>query len=267
MKRFFVLGILMAGISMIASAQQDLHQGDKLTKSMELEFSPEAKEIDAFISWELVGDWDLFDYHFSQGDLSKKVYTIKASEYKDFADGAEGVTLYLQGKPKTAAGVYSLSMKVKEVSDELDFPKDMLNLDLSVNYILPPPVPLWKRLLVPIIVLLVLVAILLLVLNVASKFPRGMLQLGRDDISLKGKKQISLRKELSDLGITLEDGVDVVLDKKLFGSFQGPRVKSIQNCMLERDGMYLSNGSIILPDEEVHGLTDINGDEILIRFC
>lgn len=263
MKRVLFLFVLM-GLCWTAFTK-DLMQGDEFSVSMELEFRSDPS---AFISWNLVGDdWDLFDYSFSQGSINGKIYTIKASEYKDLVDGKDGITLTVKGKPKTKAGNYNLKMQVANVSDGLGFTKKDLELSLDINYILPPPVPIWKRLLVPGIILLALVALILLVLNLTSKFPKGLLQVGREEISLKGKKEISLQKELSNLGIALEDGVDVIFDKKRFGAFQGPRIKKMHNCLLEREGMFLSIGSIILPDEDVTGLVDINGNQLPIHFC
>ena len=266
MKKFFFLCILIAGFGWVAAAQ-DLHQGDQLVKSLKLGFNDEAKSGNAFISWELVGDWDKFDVDFSQGTLNKDVFTIKASEYKDFANGKDGITLTIQGKPKTPQGNYTLAMKVKEVSDDLNFPKNSMNLNLNINYLLPPPPPLWKRLLVPAIILLALIALLLLVLHLTAKFPGGMLQLGREEVYLRGKKKVSVKDELLKANIQLGDDVDIIFTKKRFGPFQGPCIKDIQNCLLERDGIYLSKGSVILPEEEIRGLTDNEGNEILIRYC
>lgn len=269
MKKVIIIGILMV-CTCFTAVSRDLHQGEKLVKSiMELEFDEQCMATNAFVTWELVGDWDLFDYSFSQGELSNKgkLLTINANEYKDFLDGYEGIALSIQGKPKTPQGNYRLSMIVSEVSDELDFVKEDLDLDMNINYILPPPPPLWKRLLVPCIILAVLVLIAILVLHITAKFPKGLLQLGREEVDLTGKKMVSLKEELDKLGVELESGTDVILVKKRFGSYQGPTVKEMKNCALERDGVYLSRGAVILPDEEIHGLKDLQGNEILIRYC
>lgn len=266
MKKLFFILSLFTSVSLTVAAEE-LHQGDKIVKNLELEFYEGAKEDGAFISWELAGDWDQFDFNFSQGELENNIFTIKASDYKDFVDGNEGIALTIAGDSKTREGEYRLSMIVREVSDGLEFAKDQLNLDMNVNYILPPPPPLWKRLLIPCIILFALALLIFLILEMTAKFPKGLLQLGRDEVSLKGKKQISVRKELENFGVFLDEGVDVVLVKKRFGSFQGPCIKKIEGCSLERDGMFLSPGSVILPDEDVIGLTDSNGNDILIRYC
>lgn len=267
MKRIIIIGILLACTCLMA-VSRDLHQGEKLVKSIiELEFDDQAKAANSFVTWELDGDWDKFDFGFSQGVIEGNLLTINANEYKEFLDGENGIALSLQGKPKTEQGTYRLSMVVTNVSEDLEFLKEDLDLDMNVNYILPPPPPLWKRLLVPAIVLLALILIILLVLHVTAKFPKGLLQLGRDEISLKGKKVVSVRKELEKLGTQLEGDSDVIFIKKRFGSFQGPVVKEMKGCSLELNGNFISRGTVLHPDEELHGLKDCNGDEIIIRYC
>lgn len=263
MKKGILLGILTACLSLTATAR-DLHQGDKIVLGMALEFNEDAKSDNAFISWALLGDWSKFDYKFSQGTVSQNVFTIKADEYKDFVNGAEGIVLTISGKSQTDAGNYNLAMKVKEISDNLEISAEDLSMEMSVNYILPPPPPLWKRLLVPAIILIVLVLIVLLVLHLTAKFPGGLLQVGHDEIYLKGKKVVSLKKEL---GIEFADDADVIFVKKRFDRFQGPCIKDMINCDLERDGVYLSKGAVILPDEEVVGLKDSKGNVQIIRYC
>lgn len=264
-KLFFILCFFISATLTLTA--EDLHQGDKIVKHLELEFYEGAKEDGAFISWELAGDWDKFNFNFSQGELNNNIFTIKASDYKDFLNGADGIALTIEGTPKTEEGNYHLSMVVNNVSDGLEVLKNQLNLDMQVNYILPPPPPLWKRLLIPFIILLVLALLIILVLNLTAKFPKGLLQLGHDEVSLKGKKQISVKKELENNGIILDDGVDVIFVKKRFGSFQGPCIKKMEGCSLERDGIFLSPGAVILPDEDITGLTDSNGNDIIIRYC
>lgn len=270
MKKTLFTVLILACFSLTAKSEKlmdSLKQDDSRKICMELEINQEAKESQAFISWELNGDWDLFDYQFSQGILEGNLFTIKANEYKDFVGGEEGIALTFKGKPKTESGNYNLKMTVQDVSDELDFPKDGLNLDMDIVYLLPPPPPIWKRLLVPAIILMALVLILLLVMHLTAKFPKGLLQLGRDEISLKGKKVVSVRKELEKLGTQLEGDSDVIFIKKRFGSFQGPVVKEMKGCSLELNGNFISRGTVLHPDEELHGLKDGNGDEIIIRYC
>ena len=272
MKRIAFLGALLISTTLMAAGQiqEDLHQEDGvIVKSLELEFNDVAKADDIFLSWKLVGDWDKFDYQFSQGTLEKDVYTIKASEYQAVVDGKKGITLTITTDPKSKIkeGLYDLSMKLHNVSNEVELPDGGLDLDLKVNYIPTPPIPLWKRLLIPGIILLALIALLLLVLHLASIFPRGLLQLGREEVSLKGKTRISVKEELEKMEITLEEGTDVIFVKKRFGRFQGPCIKLMSNCSLERDGLFVSKGTVLLPEEELRGLTDIHGDEVLIRYC
>lgn len=270
MKRIIITGLcfLMACAGMMAAPiTKDLHKGDKLTLNLELVFNDEAKEEGGFISWELVGDWDKFDYRFSQGSVKDKIFTIKAAEYNDFFDGEEGIALIINGKSKTEAETYNLSMKVSNVLDGMIFPKDKLNLDLAVRYILPPPPPLWETLLIPCIILLILVIIVVIVLKVTEKFPKGLLQLGREEVYLKGKSRVSVKEELEKQGIMLEDDCDIIFVKKRFGSFQGPCIKEMRNCALELDGSFVSRGKVLLPGEELTGLKDSNGNEIIIRFC
>lgn len=255
----------MAFVGMIAMAD-DLKQGDKLEKSLELEFDEQAKADDVFISWELSGDWDKFDYSFSQGTLKDNIYTIRAREYKDFADGHEGIALTIAGKEDTKDGNYTLSMHVIEVTDGLEFEKDALNGEFQITYILPPPPPLWQRLIVPVIVLLVLGLLVAWVFSSQAKFPKGMLQLGKETVSLRGKKEISVRAELEKMAIQLEKGTDIVFIKKRFVSFNGPCVKEMKNCVLEGNGGYLTKGSIVHVDEVVKGLTDVRGNDIEIRY-
>ena len=265
MKRLAFLGALVLSTSLMA-APMVLNQEEEFVKCLELDIPDEAKTDNIFISWKLVGDWDKFDYQFSQGTLDNDVFTIKASEYQAVVDGKKGITLTAKGKPKTDQGLYNLSLKLYNYSEEVEIPNG-LDLNMEVDYQLPPPEPIWKTLLKYGIILLALGLITWLVLNATAKFPKGLLQLGTNEVSLKGKKKVSVNKELADMGVFLEDGVDVVFDKKRFGAFQGPRIKSMSNCSLECNGEYIANGTIILPDEEIHGLVDAKGEEILIRFC
>lgn len=268
MKKIIVAGIfiLMSCISVSSKPiSKTLNQGETLKQNLKLNFNETAKEEKAFISWELSGDWDKFNYSFSQGKLKDNIFTINAAEYKSFTKGEDGIALTLSGKRKTKDATYNLSMKVTEASAGMGAMKNKLNLDLSINYLLPPPPPIWQVLLVPAIIVLALVLIVFIVLKVTAKFPNGLLQLGREEIYLKGKSRVSIKEELAKLGIEI-DG-DVVFVKKRFGRFQGPCIKSIQNFALEHDGMLVSRGKILLPDEELRGVTDINNKEIIIRYC
>ena len=157
-------------------------------------------------------------------------------------------------------------MHVKDVTSDLDFPKDALNADFQINYLLPPPPPLWKQLLVPFIVLIILALIVLWGLDAAAKFPKGLLQLGNDTVKLKGKKKVSVKDELKKTGVILADGTDVVLVRKKFVSFQGPCIKEINNCALQCNGAMLTKGKVIRRQQEVKGLFDLNGTEISIRY-
>ena len=269
MKRVILIGIffLAACVGMSAAVMKDLKQGETLKMNLKLSFSEEAKQDGAFVTWELAGDWDKFDYEFSQGTLKGNILTVKAADYNEFANGEEGIAMVITGRKKTEDATYNLVMKVKDVSANLNFPKDKMNLDLNVHYILPPPPPIWLILAIVGGVLAVLGAIVALVLHVTAKFPKGLLQIGREEVYLKGKKQISVRKELEKVGIELEGASDVIFDKKRFGTFQGPRIKQMIDCALERDGEFVSRGSVLLPTEELKGLKDVQGNEIVIIYC
>ncbi len=266
MKKLIIFSYFLAMLS-IPCVAEELWQGDKLVKNLELEFDDRAKVNNGFITWELSGDWDKFDYDFSQGKLHKNVFTIHANEYKDFANGEAGIALTIVGKSKTPQGDYTLSMHVTEVSDDLEFPKEELDADFHINYLLPPPPPLWKRLLVPGIVLLALIIIFLIVLDRTARFPKGLLQIGHYEVKLKGKKMVSVREEMDKNSISLPSDTDVVFVKKRFASFQGPCVKEMKNCILELNGLLLTKGMVVHLDDEVKGLTDTNRNELVIRYC
>lgn len=270
MKRIFVAGIffLVACLGMSAApVNKELKQGETLKMNLKLSFSEDAQQNNAFVTWELTGDWEKFDYKFSQGELKGNILTVKAADYKAFANGEDGVALVITGKKKTEDATYNLVMKVKDVSANLDFPRNKMNLDMNVHYILPPPPSIWLILAIVGGVLAVLGAIVALVLHVTAKFPKGLLQIGREEVYLKGKKQVSVRKELEKVGIELEGASDVIFDKKRFGAFQGPRIKQMIDCALERDGEFVSRGSVLLPTEELKGLKDVQGNEIVIIYC
>lgn len=266
MKKNIIIVALLSLIGLTASAEV-LKQGETLVKSLELEFDDQAKEDDVFISWELNGDWDKFDYSFSQGTLEDNIFTIRANEYKDFASGHEGIALTIEGKPKTREDNYTLSMHVTEVSDDLDFPKDAFNADFSIEYLLPPPPPLWKRLLIPAIILIVLALFIAWLLDYLAKFPKGLLQIGNNTVKLKGKKEVSVKEELKKMGTQLPDGTEVVLYKKRFGTFRGPCIKELKNCVLQSNGALLTRGKVMRRQQEVKGLKDTTGKEISIRYC
>lgn len=255
--------MFLVGVALTASAE-NLDSKGVITKHLKLIFNEQAKNSDAFVSWELSGDWNKFNYHFSQGNVKNNVYTIRAKDYKDFVSSHDGITLTIKGKSNTAKGNYELSMKVKDVSKGLQFPKQKFNLNLGISY---TPPSLLKRFMVPGIIVLAIALLSVLILHLTAKFPGGLLQLGTNEVSMKGKKEISVKKELADLGVFLDEDVDVIFVKKRFGAFKGPSIKEMRNCSLERDGVFLSRGNIILQDEDIHGLTDINGEEILIRYC
>ena len=270
MKRNFIIVICVfaACVGMNAApVVKNLTPGETLKRNMKMSFSEEAIEDGAFISWELTGDWDKFDYSFSQGKLKGNVFTVNAADYKPFAAGEDGIALTIKGRKKTEAATYELSMKVKEVSDNLNFPREKMNLLLNVRYVLPPPPPIWQTLLVISAVLAVVGLLVALVLSQTAKFPRGLLQLGREEIELKGKKRISVRQELDKMGIELEGISDVIFVKKRFTSFQGPCIKQMTDCALECDGEFVSCGKVLLPTEELKGLKDAQGNEIIIRYC
>lgn len=267
MKKSFIILVLMA-FAIMPTKADNLKQGEKLVKSLELEFDEQAKTDDVFISWELSGDWDKFDYSFSQGTLEDNVFTIRANEYKGFVNGHEGIALTIEGKSKTEEGDYNLSLRVKEVTDNLDFPKNALNADFQITYILPPPPPLWKQFLVPGLIILALILGGLLVFHFSAKFPDGLLQLGHDEIELKGRKKISVKKELEKIGRNVNTEMDVVLIRKRFVSYQGPTIKEMKGCELHKsDGSLLGTGDVIYPDETIYGLKDANDDDIIIRQC
>lgn len=265
-----LLSLVFLALTTVSATAIDLMQGKTLTVGFPFEFDPQAKADNDYITWRLMGDWDKFVVTFSQGTLDEStgLYTISSNDYKDYLGG---INLNITGKPKIPQDKYSLIMKIKDASDldlsSSDIKVEDLELNLTINYLLPPPPPLWKRLLIPAIILLSLALIICLVLHITAKFPSGLLQLGRDEVDLKGKKKVSVREELEKLGIELEADTDVIFVKKRFGTFQGPCIDMMKNCALERDSVYLSKGAVILPDEEIHGLKDINGNEIIIRYC
>lgn len=270
MKRVFIIVscLLVTYASIMATpVTKELKEGDKLTLNLELEFTDNAKEEGEFISWELVGDWDKFEYVFSQGNVIGNIYTIKSTEYQDFVGGENGIAITIKGKSDTEDAIYNLSMKITDVSDGLSISKEEFDLELDIHYILPPPRPMWEVMLIVFGILLALVLIAVIILKITARFPGGILQLGRDEISLKGKSRVSIKEELNKLNITLKDDCDVIFVKKRFGRFQGPCIKEIHNCALERDGIYVYKGTILLPEEELRGLEDTNGNEIIIRYC
>lgn len=266
MKKIVVFTAVMLFGYMTALAD-NLKYGDTFEETiLELEFSEGAKAEanDAFISWDLLGDWDKFSFQFSQGAADDGVYTIKASEYKDLVNQFNGIALTLNGKRSTRSGNYELSMKVKEVSKDMTFMADELDLVIPIDYI---GIPLWKRLLVPFIILVVLVLLAILVLHLTAKFPRGLLQLNNNTVKLQGKKMISVKDELQKMGIFLADSTEIILVKKRFASFQGPCVKEATNCNLKCNGAPLTKGKIMHRNQVVTGLTDKSGNPISMRYC
>lgn len=263
-KSGFIVFLLFCLVSSYAS---DLKYGEApITKKMKLGINQTAVDSGAFIQWQLKGPWDKFDYSFSQGELDSKnhTFTVYASEYKDSVNGEVGIVLTVNGKKKTEGGEYTLEMEVVKASDNLKIEKDKFHLLLPVKY--QPYQKTVFEILLPYLIILAVILLLLLVLHVTAKFPRGLLQLGQDSVKLKGKKRISLKEELEKLDVTLAEGTDVILVKKRFGAFQGPCIKEMKKCDLERDGEYLTPGSIIHFEEEIKGLRDINGNDIIIIY-
>lgn len=245
---------------------EELRQGVSLEKSiMELEFDEQAKADNAFIVWELVGDWDKFDFGFSQGELKGRTFTINANDYKKFLNGSEGVFLTIKGKPTTQEGKCTLSMKVSEVSGNLEVEPEDPSLDMRIDYQLPTPI--WKTLLLWGSILIALALIIICLMQATAKFPGGLLQLNNKTIQLKGKKEVSIKKELMNMGIALHEGADIVLVRKRFTSFQGPCVKVVSGCSLICNGSPLTKGRIIRHNQDVKGLKDKKGNPVAIRYC
>lgn len=241
-------------------------QGDSIVKSiMELEFDGQAKDDNAFVTWELIGDWNKFDYSFSQGELKDYALTINANEYKKFVNGSEGIVLTIKGKPTTEESKYALSMKMGELSDNLEVEPADAGLDMRVNYVFPTPV--WKTILLLCCIILALALIIICVMHATAKFPSGLLQINNKKITLKGKKEISIKDELHNMGIELAEGTEIVLGRKRFAAFHGPCVKKLTGCNLICNGAPLSKGKIIRRNQDVRGLKDINGNSVNIRYC
>ncbi len=264
MKKIFVLAAFILLCQMTAWSIDLKYDGTSKESILELDFSEGAKANDAYISWNLVGDWDKFSYSFSQGKVKGGVFTIKASEYLDRVDDLDGIGLTLEGKSKTRTGNYELSMIVNEVSKDMGFMAEDLELDIPVNY---TGKPIWLLFLVPAIILIALVLLLILVLHVTAKFPRGLLQLNNNTVKLQGKKMISVKDELQKMGVFLADGTEIILVKKRFASFQGPCVKEATNCNLKCNGAPLTKGKIMHRNQVVTGLTDKSGTPISMRYC
>ncbi len=266
MKKACLCFLMLLPVCFLAKSE-DLKQGDQITKHLVLEFNEEAMESNAFVSWKLIGDWDKFDCHFSQGELKNDIFTINAVDYKKFVDGQEGVALTVSGKNKTKQGDYSLGLRVQNMSEGMEVDKDELELTMNVTYLLPPPPPLWRKLLPWIIALVLMFLIVILVLHFEARFPNCLLQVGKNEINLKGKKIVSVKDELNKINIETPRGVDIILQKKRFMTFQGPVIKQMINCNLKRgQSDYMSIGDVILPYENIHGLKDINGNDMLIKF-
>ena len=241
-------------------------QGDSLVKSiMELDFDEQAKDDNAYVTWDLVGDWNKFDYSFSQGELKDHALTINANDYKKYVDGSEGIVLTIKGKPTTEEGKYNLSMKAGEQSNNLEIEPRDASLDMRVNYFFPTPI--WKTLLLVGGIILALALIIFALMQATAKFPGGLLQLNNKKIELKGKKKISIKDELKDMGIALSDGTEIVLVRKRFTAFQGPCVKELTGCYLICNGAPLTQGKIIRRNQDVRGLKDTNGNPVNIRYC
>lgn len=242
------------------------HQGDSLVKSIiELVFDEQAKDDNSYVTLELVGDWNKFDYSFSQGELKDHAITFNANDYKKYVNGSEGVVLTIKGRPTTEEGKYSLSMKVGELSNNLEIEPVDAGLDMHVNYVFPTPI--WKVLLLWGCIIIALALIIIGLLSATAKFPGGLLQINNKQIQLKGKKEISIKDELQGIGIDLAEGTEIVLARKRFTAFQGPYVKELTGCYLICNGSSLNRGEIIHRNQSVSGLKDINGNPIIIRYC
>jgi len=120
---------------------------DSITRQIELEFNKEAIENDAFITWELIGNWQEFTITINQGVLEENSFTVKAKDYKDFAKGFDGIRICIKPNKHTKEGTYQLSMKVSDISENLEFSKEELDLIIpEFYYQAPPPRPLWQYL-------------------------------------------------------------------------------------------------------------------------
>ena len=258
MKRLFLTLLVLVSANYAIQAM-DLKRDEVITKHLTLEITQAAKDNNAFITWELTGDWNSFDYNFSQGSLKKNLYTIYANDYQSYVNGGNGITFTLTAKSKAKTGNYTLMMTVKETSNELEFEANKMNLSLDINYDQGPiPFP-WTL----VCIIAAILLIIIIVLNAKSKFPSGLIQFGNIEVDLKGKKKVSAREELGD---TLAAGVDVVFVKKTFGSYNGPMIKKIDGCELKRvDGSIIDKGEILYEGDTLYGMTDSLGKDIVIR--
>jgi hypothetical protein len=171
MKEMFIL-CLVVFINLNLFGNDTLRYNSFITKTLQLEFSPEATEDEAYIVWELNGDWDLFNYSFNQGEQKDKFFTIKASEYKDFVSRYNGVTIILETQKNTKDGQANLKMSVVEVGADLEFDKNLLELNWEVFVIMPPPTPLGLKLLYILAVFIVLFHLIWFVFMKKRLYPK-----------------------------------------------------------------------------------------------
>ena len=260
MKRLFLTLLVLVSANFAIQAM-DLKRDEVITKHLTLEITQAAKDNNAFITWELTGDWNSFDYNFSQGSLKKNLYTIYANDYQSYVNGGNGITLTLTAKSKAKTGNYTLMMTVKETSKELEFEANKMNLSMDINYDQGPiPFP-WTL----VCIIAAVVLIIILVLNSKAKFPSGLLQFGDHEVELKGKKIVSAKSELGEEN--LPEGVDVVFTKRIFGTFNGPIIKASEGCeLMLSDGTVVSIGYKLSEGDTLSGLKDNNGYDIIISF-
>lgn len=264
MKKVSFLMFLLTCLVVSTYAVDLKYGGDPVTKRLKLDVNQAAVESNAFIQWELQGDWDKFDYSFSQGVEEGNTFTIYAKDYLKAVNGEEGVLLTISGKKKTSKGDYNLNMVVVKATDNLSVNKDKMNLSLPIQY--EPYHKTIFEILLPFIILLIVILLIILILHVTAKFPKGLLQLNNTTVKLKGKKMVSVKDELQKMGIFLAEGTDIILVKKRFASFQGPCVKLATNCNLMCNGAPLTKGKIMRRNQEVKGLVDKSGTPISMRY-
>lgn len=268
MKRISFLLFILAFFTVSTYAVGlDYNDNEPVTKRLKLNVNENAVEGEAFVQWELRGDWDLFEYSFSQGVVDGNTFTVYAKDYRTSVNGEEGILLTIKGKKKTSKGNYLLEMVIVKATDNLVVSKDKMNLKLPIEY--EPYHKTIFEIMLPYIIILVVILLIMLLLNNMAKFPKGLLQVGTDTVKLKGKKMVSVKAELAKLNpnVQLGDGVDVVFVKKKFASFQGPCLKVASGCTLMRNGLRVTKGSVIRLGEEIEGLSDKDGNPIVIRYC
>ena len=125
-----------------------LRNRETTQKQLELFFNEKSKEEDSYITWELRGeDWEDVNVSFNQGRFRDNRFTIRAKEYKEFADGDDGIILNISPRKNTEEKEYTFRFEVVEGSDDLRFNESELNMRSSFYIIPPPPTPWWLTLL------------------------------------------------------------------------------------------------------------------------